>query len=173
MGSLDLGNVYTSVCEPDPSAPALFRLVICYIPRRGTIHRMPTHDQTAALTFDRAWTRAGELAFPREFREDRLEGIGLEPEYFPVFCQPDGRPSGRVPLLDPAAPGVLDVIDGMVCEDSFLGSRRGGPIGPWEYPLADDGRLTFEPGAQVEHSTGVYPNSAVALEDIQRVLDCL
>jgi glutamate--cysteine ligase len=135
---------------------------------------MPTSDKPLALTIDQAMKRAGDTAFPPPAdRDTGAMGIGLEPEYFPVFRGPDGRPAGRVPLHDPDAPGVLDIIDGMVCEDAGMESRRGGPIGPWEYPMAGGSRLTFEPGAQVEHSTGIYDSACAAVEGAQRVLDCL
>ena len=134
---------------------------------------MPTSDPKAAITADHAWSRAGEIAFPVPATSPPKGRIGLEPEYFPIFRDGAGRPAGRVPLQDPSAPGVLDVIDAMACEDAEFGNRRGGPVGPWEYLLADGGRITFEPGAQVEHSTAVYPNPAVALRDVQRVLGCL
>ncbi len=134
---------------------------------------MPTPDPKSAITTDRAWSRAGEIAFPAPTSSNPAGRIGLEPEFFPIFRDRDGRPAGRVPLQDPAAPGVLDVLDAMACEDAEFGNRRGGPVGPWEYRLADGGRITFEPGAQVEHSTAVYPNPAIALREVQRVLDCL
>jgi glutamate--cysteine ligase len=92
---------------------------------------------------------------------------------FPILLGPDGEPAGRVPLHSASSAGVLDVLDQMVCREAEFGTRRGGPLGPWEYHMADGGRLTFEPGAQVEHSTGVYPNAAEAIADVQRVLGCL
>jgi glutamate--cysteine ligase len=134
---------------------------------------MPTSDPKSAITADRARARAGEIAFPAPPDANPTGRVGLEPEYFPIFRDHDGRPSGRVPLQNPAAPGVLDVLDEMACEEAEFGNRRGGPVGPWEYRLADGGRITFEPGAQVEHSTAVYPSAAIALGDVQRVLACL
>ena len=134
---------------------------------------MPTDDMTQSVSLDHALARAGELAFPSTSSPVPCDRIGLEPESFPIFVDADGRPVGRVPLRDPSAPGVLDVLDAMVCEDAEFGGRTGGPAGPWEYPMADGGRLTFEPGGQVEHSTGVYPNAATAIADVQRVLGCL
>ncbi len=136
---------------------------------------MPTEDHNQSVTVDEAARRAGEQAFPQELDRSAstLDRIGLEPEIFPIFKDPEGRPVGRVPLRDPEAPGVLDILDAMVCEDAEFSSRRGGPVGPWEYGMADGGRITFEPGGQVEHSTGIYPNAAVAIADVQRVLGCL
>jgi glutamate--cysteine ligase len=134
---------------------------------------VPTDHHRHAVSPDEAWTRAGQRAFPAQSSVDRPDRIGLEPEIFPIFRSADGSPAGRVPLHDPSAPGVLDVLDVMVCREAEFGTRRGGPLGPWEYLMANGGRLTFEPGAQVEHSTGVYPNVAEAIADVQRVLGCL
>jgi glutamate--cysteine ligase len=134
---------------------------------------MPTSEPKSAITADRARFRAGDVAFPALTDSTPIGRVGLEPEYFPIFRDQDGRPAGRVPLQNPAAPGVLDVLDEMACDEAEFGSRRGGPVGPWEYRLADGGRITFEPGAQVEHSTAVYPSAAIALGDVQRVLGCL
>jgi glutamate--cysteine ligase len=134
---------------------------------------MPTLDPQIAVSLDHAISRAGERAFPGSPGGEAVGGIGLEPEYFPIFLGCDGRPYGRVPLRDPSGRGVLEIIDSLACEEPNLGSRSGGPIGPWEYDLGASGRLTFEPGAQVEHSTSVYENAAAALDDVQRVLELL
>jgi len=134
---------------------------------------MPTHDPKNAVSLDEAWTTAGQRAFPDPRPDDQQRGVGLEPEYFPILRDAAGRPAGRIPLHGAGAPGALDVIDGMVCDDADLGTRRGGPVGPWEYPLADGSRLTFEPGGQVEHSTAVYPSTEVAVQEVQRILGCL
>jgi len=134
---------------------------------------MPTDDKRRAVSEDEARSRAGLTAFPETESHPKQDRIGLEPEFFPIYHDADGRPTGRVPLQDPYTPGVLDVIDTLACDQGEISSRRGGPVGPWEYLLSDGGRITFEPGGQVEHSTGVYPNVAVAVEDVQRVLGCL
>jgi glutamate--cysteine ligase len=134
---------------------------------------VPTEDRRQAVTEDDARARARQKAFPDPENPRSRDGVGLEPEFFPIFRDAEGRPAGRMPLQDPDAPGVLDVMDDFICGEAEFSSRRGGPMGPWEYGLADGGRITFEPGAQVEHSTGVYPNVAVAIEDMQRVLGCL
>ena len=134
---------------------------------------MPTDDHRQAVNEDDALRRAGLNAFPVDRSNDSSDGIGLEPEYFPIFRGSDGRSIGRMPLNDPPTAGVLDVVDNLACSEREISSRRGGPIGPWEYDLSDGGRITFEPGGQVEHSTGIYGSVAVAIEDVQRVLGCL
>ncbi len=134
---------------------------------------MPTPDRHDAVSFDRAWQRAGERAFSLPQERANAVGVGLEPELFPIFRDGRGRPAGRVPLRDSAGRGVLDVIDGLACETAGIGCRSGGPVGPWEYDLGPSGRLTFEPGAQVEHSTAVYESVAEAVDDVQRVVGLL
>jgi len=131
---------------------------------------MPTFDRRDAVSRDDALTIAGNTAFPDAAgREDSL-GVGLEPEFFPIFVDSAGRPAGRVPLRDKDGRGVLEIIDEIGCGEPEIGSRSGGPLGPWEYGLRSGGRLTFEPGAQVEHSTAVHAGVAAALEDVQRVV---
>ena len=134
---------------------------------------MPTDDHRKSVTLEEATRRAGERAFPSDGPATAVDRIGLEPEIFPILVGSGGQPAGRMPLHDPSGQGVLDVLDLMVCSDAEFGNRRGGPVGPWEYGMADGGRITFEPGGQVEHSTGVYPNVATAIADVQRVLGCL
>ncbi len=134
---------------------------------------VPTDDHREAVNQEEALLRAGFNAFPENGPSDSVDRIGLEPESFPIFRGPDGRPAGRMPLHDPPDSGVLDVVDNLACSETDISSRRGGPVGPWEYDLSDGGRITFEPGGQVEHSTGVYDSVAVAIDDVQRVLECL
>ena len=134
---------------------------------------MPTHDPKRALTLDAALYRAGMSAFPERSEAPRIGGVGLEPEFFPIFRDAAGRPTGRVPLKGLDGYGVLETVDGMAATAPVLGPRRGGPVGPWEYPLSDGGRLTFEPGAQVEHSTAVYTTVSSSLEDVSRVVELL
>jgi glutamate--cysteine ligase len=134
---------------------------------------VPTRDPKKALTLDAALFRARITAFPERTDEVRIGGVGLEPEFFPIFRDAAGRPDGRVPLKGLDGIGVLETVDGMVAAETVLGTRRGGPIGPWEYPLLGGGRLTFEPGGQVEHSTAVYPSVSSSLEDVDRVVGLL
>jgi glutamate--cysteine ligase len=134
---------------------------------------MPTEDRRQALTAECARERAGELAFPKEPSGDRLGAVGLEPEFFPIYLGVDERPVGRLPLLAVDGSGVLDVVDRLATAAPLIGSRQGGPVGPWEYPIVDGGRLTFEPGAQVEHSTAVYPSIRQALDGVRSVVGLL
>jgi glutamate--cysteine ligase len=134
---------------------------------------MPTTDRRAALSHDEAYARSGLTAFPDASPRVDQTGVGLEPEFFPVFVDSEGRPAGRVPLRDPGGNGVLEIVDGLTCTSPEIGTRTGGPLGPWEYGLASGGRLTFEPGAQVEHSTAVFGSAAEALADVDRMVGTL
>jgi len=136
-------------------------------------YTVPTDDRRQVLSRDEARDRAGLHAFPERGAGPHLDRIGLEPEFFPVRRDREGRPAGRLPLRNGPAHGVLGIVDELAASTRELGSRQGGPVGPWEYPLREDGRLTFEPGGQVEHSTAIYPTIRDALDGSRRVLGLL
>jgi glutamate--cysteine ligase len=131
---------------------------------------MPTQDRSAAISLDEARHRAGLKAFPETARAERLGGIGLEPEFFPIIRDTQGRPMGRLLLTQDGGDGVLEVVDDLAASDDRIGARSRQPPGPVEYPVEGGGRLTFEPGAQVEHSTAVYESVATACSDVSDVL---
>ena len=134
---------------------------------------MPTENRRSAISLDEARDRAGRLAFPEPSHDDRLGGVGLEPEFFPIIVGASGSPIGRLHLSCPGGWGVLEIIDDLVAEDSRFAMRRGRPLGAVEYPVAGGGRLTFEPGGQVEHSTAVYPGVGAAVADVEDVVERL
>lgn len=131
---------------------------------------MPTQDPRSAISIDEARHRAGLRAFPDPRGGRVLGGVGLEPEFFPIIRDGAGRPRGRLLLTQPDGAGVLEVIDGLTVSDDRIGPRDSRPLGPVEYPVDGGGRLTFEPGAQVEHSTAVYDSVAAACADVRDVL---
>jgi glutamate--cysteine ligase len=131
---------------------------------------MPTENRSAAISLEEARHRAGLTAFPDPADSARLGGVGLEPEFFPIFRDANGRPRGRVLLTQPDGCGVLEVIDELAASDDRIGARDCQHRGPVEYPIEGGGRLTFEPGAQVEHSTATYPDVATACADVGDVL---
>jgi glutamate--cysteine ligase len=131
---------------------------------------MPTQDRSAAISLDEARHRAGLSAFPDPSRGDLLGGVGLEPEFFPIVVDDRGRPQGRLLLTQPDGTGVLEVVDELAASDDRIGTRSSQPPGPVEYPVEGGGRLTFEPGAQVEHSTAVYESVATACADVSDVV---
>ncbi len=132
---------------------------------------MPTDDPHRAISFDEAFQRAGELAFVPATPGQEDFHVGLEPELFPILVDDRGGPAGRMALE--GEDGVIATVDALAGCDDRIAVRQGPAMGPWEYPLAGGGRLTFEPGAQVEHSTAVHPTAREALEDVQDVLDRL
>ena len=131
---------------------------------------MPTPDKRNAISIDEARHRAGLNAFPDSPRNGRPGGIGLEPEYFPIIHDRYGRPKGRLLLTQPEGTGVLEIIDDLAASDDRIEPRSSAPPGPVEYPIRHGGRLTFEPGAQVEHSTAVYQGVTAAIADVADVM---
>lgn len=128
---------------------------------------MPTEDRRAAISADEARHRAGRAAFPARGDVERIGGVGLEPEFFPVVRDGMGLPNGRLMLSQPDGAGVLEIIDAMAEIDPRVGPRSSRPPAAVEFPLDDGGRVTFEPGAQVEHSTAVHPSVASAIDDVE------
>ena len=134
---------------------------------------MPTRDPRYGVSRDQAWNRAGLRAFPDPVSGGRAGGVGLEPEYFPILVGPRNEPRGRMPLRSDDGQGVLDVICEIARREPDIGAHGDGTLGPWEYHLGQSGRLTFEPGGQVEHSTAVYAGPSTAVTDVSRVLALL
>lgn len=105
---------------------------------------------------------AGAILPPWRDGDDDLK-VGLEPELFPVRVGPGGEPLARLPIHGPG--GSLERFERL-------------PEAPWrraereddlpELLLADGGRITFEPGGQVEHSSPVHPSAAATLADLRR-----
>jgi len=134
---------------------------------------MPTKDRHAALSEDEARRRAGLVAFPKITDPAAQMGVGLEPELFPIVVSTSGEPRQRLVLTRPNGVGVVQVIDGLAYGSGEILPRIGRPPHAFYYPLANGGRLTFEPGAQVEHSTAVHPSTAAALADVNHTIDML
>ena len=135
---------------------------------------MPTDDRRSAISLDEARTRAGLTAFPTPTGADGVGDIGLEPEFFPISVSAGGRPRARLRLTRPGGTGVVQVIDNVASDRGDILPRIGRPPHAFFYPLSNGGRLTFEPGAQVEHSTTVHSSGvASALADVDHVLGTL
>ncbi len=132
---------------------------------------MPTTDRREALTEERALARAAERAFAGAGMGPSLGRIGLEPEFFPIRVDGAGRPAGRARLQ--GAGGVIDTIDELAASDRRVCPRHGPPMGAWAFELCRGGRLTFEPGGQIEHSTAVHSTVLEALADLTEVLGIL
>jgi glutamate--cysteine ligase len=128
---------------------------------------MPTTAHTSALNLDAAREQIATAAFGTKGGEPPIGCVGLEPEIFPIRVDGAGRPTGRVRLAPPD--GVVHILDGIAGRESWIGARddaAGAPV----YPLGSGGRITFEPGAQIEHSSAVHRTAAGALEEVERVV---
>jgi len=134
---------------------------------------MPTKDPRAAVSEDEARRRAGLTAFPEPIGAADQTGVGLEPELFPIVVGPSGEPRERLVLTRPNGIGVVQIVDGLAFDAGEILPRIGRPPHAFYYPLSNGGRLTFEPGAQVEHSTAVQPNAAAALADVDHIISML
>ncbi|MEE4273329.1 MAG: glutamate-cysteine ligase family protein [Thermoanaerobaculales bacterium] len=134
---------------------------------------MPTRNRSDAVSVAQARRLAGLAAFPRVGAESAKTGVGLEPELFPIVSDASGAPRERLVLSRPNGLGVVQVIDGIAGADGPILPRIGRPPHAFFYPLTGGGRLTFEPGAQVEHSTTVHPSAAAALQDIEGTIGLL
>ena len=139
---------------------------------------MTTDTQALTVATARAWI--AEQAFGvslepgdavAEPAPERPGGVGLEPEYFVVRVDALGSPTGRPRLLRDETTGEPGVVDWLrdASEDPELGFFTYVPGVVPRFDLACGGSLTFEPGAQVEHSTRVHDTAAAALEDLERV----
>jgi len=134
---------------------------------------MPTKERHSAVSEDEARRRAGLSAFPTLAKGDHRNGVGLEPELFPIVTSASGAPRERLVLTRPNGVGVVQVIDGVADASGDILPRIGRPPHAFFYPLSNGGRITFEPGAQVEHSTAVHSSAASALADVGHVIGLL
>ncbi len=134
---------------------------------------MPTTDRSTAVTVDEARRLAGLAAFPSVNENPDQMGVGLEPELFPIVVGAHGEPRERLVLTRPDGLGVVQVIDEIVGSNKSVLPRVGRPPNAFHYPLSNGGMLTFEPGAQVEHSTKVHLSGAAALADVEATIALL
>lgn len=123
---------------------------------------MPESEPSEPVGLDQARARVAALAFPRRASHISPGQVGLEPEIF-AFRAEVGRKPQRLPLAGPGS--VLEVIDEMVAGGELEARLEPGaaPV----YTLPNGGRLTFEPAAQIEHSTAIFPTAAAALDDVE------
>jgi glutamate--cysteine ligase len=129
--------------------------------------RMPTSDKQHAISLDEARHRAGRQAFANAGERDRADRIGLEQEQFAIKLGSGGFPAGRVRLH--GKDGAIATLDDLTAGVNSPWFRQVSASGLGEYRLAGGGRITFEPGAQVEHSSAVHPNLVTALDDLDQV----
>ena len=127
---------------------------------------MPTQDSGSRLTLRAAQELAADHVFSRT-QGAEVGRVGLEPEMFTFRADGAGGLPERVRLAGPG--GVLEQIDKL----EQRGAVEREPGGPPRYRLLDGGHLTFEPGAQVEHSTRPHETAAGALGDVETTVRLL
>lgn len=124
---------------------------------------MPTTDSGRRLRLDAAAALVAEIAFAAGGLDDQ-RGVGLEVELLPMSRRADRWQ--RAAREDSA-----DRLDRLAAEGPVVAPRLDdGPLAAWP---AGSGRLTFEPGGQVEYSGGPHGDAAGALADAERVLGAL
>jgi len=126
---------------------------------------MSTMDQTGSLDLDVARSHIVQRTFSDRLGGPEVGCVGLEPEYFVFQRCSTGGPLRRLALEGPSS--VLSALDEFVARSVELRLAHSGP--PPVYELENGGRITFEPGAQVEHSTAIHPDAAAAMDDVERV----
>ena len=134
---------------------------------------MKTHTQALDVRTAREWIaeRAFGAIADGPPTPEQPGGIGLEPEYFVVHVDSLGEPTGRPRLFRNDDTGEAGIIDWLrdASEDPELGFFEFVPGVVPRFELACGGQITFEPGAQVEHSTRVHETAAGAMADLERV----
>ncbi len=122
---------------------------------------MPTHDDEGRVQPRDATRLIGEIAFAPAGLDDH-RGVGLEVEVFPLSQTDDGWQ--RLPRA--VSVSRLEELGGDA--SSLVAPRLSDdPLAAWP---AASGRLTFEPGGQIEYSGGPRPTAADALRDSELVL---
>ena len=104
------------------------------------------------------------FSWPKRPPDDRY---GIEIEAFPILHGPTG-PGDRLRLHGPG--GAVDLVDRIADEGLVIHKR---PTDDLAYPTADGGRITFEPGAQVEHSTAPHTTVNGLAAEVDEVWDSL
>jgi glutamate--cysteine ligase len=119
-------------------------------------------DLSGSFGLDEARAHIARTVFEERLGGEEVGSIGLEPEYLVFRLDESGRPTERLPLEGESS--VLGALERCVGHGTEL--QLGVPGPPPVYELANGGRVTFEPGAQVEHSTAVHRTAAEAMEDV-------
>lgn len=123
------------------------------------------------MTSDRhslaALRREVDALFTPEHRPAGPGMVGAEVELLPVTAGLEPRP---VPLRSPVAgaASLLDFLEAWADRTGVLSQERDGD--PIWYRVRPGGRITFEPGGQLEFSTAPRPSAAGALADLKAVL---
>lgn len=128
---------------------------------------MPTPDKHRAVSLEAALDLIERAAFPDTSADGPSRKLGLEPERFVIRVGSDGKPAGRLPLFGEG--GVINTLDEELSRSKVMLERDPSRVPPF-VGLRNGGSLTFEPGAQVEHSTAVHESANAALADVRQVV---
>lgn len=95
-------------------------------------------------TVDDVEKAVARFVWPKQMRPDRL---GIEVEAFPMRVDSMG-PAGRLPLH--GTDSVVATVEAVATERDVIFPRQSGE---YFYRTSAGGRITFEPGGQIEHSS--------------------
>ncbi len=129
---------------------------------------MPIPDPITSMSIQDAKGRIAAAVFEDGLGGPELGKIGLEPEFLVLRVGEDGVPMGRLKLEGERS--VLSSLEALVASGQ-LAVKSPGP--PPIYELENGGRITFEPGAQVEHSTATHGAAAEAMQDVDETAQVL
>ena len=99
---------------------------------------------------------------------NRLDRFGAEAEVFPIVVE-DGMPKRRLRLQE-GSPSVLSILDELAGSRSRVLERSGERLA---YPTRSGGWITFEPGAQIEHSTSPAATVTEVVAELDEVWEVL
>lgn len=116
------------------------------------------------VDIDQVREQIGALVWPQTRSPDRF---GIEVEAFPVHI-PEGSVAGRLSLHGPK--GVLDVVDDASAASTAIRERAPEST---EFTTLSGGRVTFEPGAQVEYSAAPSDEVSALRVDLDETWDTL
>jgi glutamate--cysteine ligase len=129
---------------------------------------MTTPDPLTAITVADAKRHIAAKVFGDCLGGSELGKIGLEPEFLVLRVDEDGAPIDRLPLEGETS--VLSALEPLLASGELEVTTVGPPP---VYTLRNGGRITFEPGAQVEHSTAIHESAAAAMVDVEQTADLL
>lgn len=116
-------------------------------------------------TTDQVEAAIARYILPVGEREDRL---GLEIEGFPFHVGSAGPPSRA--RLTTGTPSLIEIVDTIADRDSDRSKTKETPDA---YVSDTGGRITFEPGAQIEYSTVPWTSTAGVVRDANQVWDAI
>lgn len=126
---------------------------------------MTTPEDSRLCSTEDVEAAIAQYILPKDRREDR---VGLEIEGFPFLFE-QGKPPTRVQLRA-GTPSLVELISAVAAVDSDC---TGGEPSTGPYITDSGGRITFEPGAQIEYSTAPWTETASVIQDANRVWDTI